>query len=150
MTYRDGDDRWNEGKRLYMIGLAMQEAGQFEDAVNAYTPAAAIFNQLRDFGSEARTLTLLGHALQSKKLFMAAIEVHARAAEIFRNLKDGHKEGGALSDLFLAQVQAGEFNEARRVAVRAHAAFLASGDSGAARKVREWLISLGDTDFDQG
>ena len=69
---------------LTNLGLALQEARRFEEAITAHQDAAAIYRETGDRHREGMALTNLGLALREVGRFEEAITAGQDAAAAFR------------------------------------------------------------------
>ncbi|WP_431683783.1 tetratricopeptide repeat protein [Kitasatospora sp. KL5] len=139
--FNDLGNRHNEGQALTNLGLALQEVRRFDDAIDAHNRAADIFTDLGNRHNEGQALTNLGLALQEVGRFDDAIDAHNRAADIFtdlgnrhgkgqalNNLGDRYSEGSALTNLGVALMEVGRFDDAIDAHNRALAIYRDLGD----------------------
>ena len=61
--YRETGDRHGEGGALNNLGIALRQAGRFEEAITAHQDAAAIYRETGDRYREGMALGNLGTAL---------------------------------------------------------------------------------------
>lgn len=116
-TARELKDRQGEGISLGNIGLLLQDAQRFEDAMNALQGAAAIFRETGNRYGEAAALTNLGLVLRELRKLEEAIKVHQVAISIFQEIGKKREAGMALNSLGTTQCEA-ELIEAATAAFR--------------------------------
>jgi Flp pilus assembly protein TadD len=73
---------------LNNLGIALQGVRRFEEAITAYTQAAAIYVEAGDRHGEGMTLNNLGLAQREVRRFEEAITAHTQAAAIY--VEDEH------------------------------------------------------------
>ena len=91
------------GHALTNLGIALQGAERFEEAITACQDAAAIYRDTGDRHGEADALTNLGIALHGAERFEEAITACQDAAAIYRDTGDQHNESVALANLEAAR-----------------------------------------------
>jgi tetratricopeptide (TPR) repeat protein len=91
--------RVNEAAAVNILGGALRQVRQFEQAIAACQDAVAIFRETGDRHGEAIALNNLGAALREVRRFEEAIVARENAVAIFRETGDRHGEAIALNNL---------------------------------------------------
>jgi tetratricopeptide (TPR) repeat protein len=123
-----GRDRGTEATALDNLGIALREAGRFEEAITTLQRAAKLFRKTGYQRHEGHALIRLGSALVGMRRFEEAITTLQRAAKIFRRTSDRQGEGDALNELGGALKEAGLVEEAITACQDAAAIFRETGD----------------------
>jgi tetratricopeptide (TPR) repeat protein len=121
-------DRTGEGSALNNLGIALQRARRFQEAITAGQDAAAIHRETGDRHREGMALGNLGLALQAVRRFEEAITTHQESLAIFRETGDRNGEGMALNNLGIALQETRRFEEAITAHLEAVAIFRETGD----------------------
>jgi tetratricopeptide (TPR) repeat protein len=111
-TARDLGDRQGEGIALGNLGVLLQDVRRFEEAIDAFQSAAAIFRETSNLHGEGAALTNLGLALQGLRKFEEAVSAHQASAVIFQETGNKRGEGMALNSLGAALQEQKRFEEA--------------------------------------
>lgn len=116
---RQAEDRHGEGMALSNLGVALNEAGRFDEAVTAHTQAVELIRETGDRHDEGIALNNLGLALRAVERFDEAIIAHTRALDIYRQIDARHSESSALNNLGQALRAVGRLDEAVTAHTRA-------------------------------
>ncbi|WP_308297204.1 MULTISPECIES: tetratricopeptide repeat protein [unclassified Streptomyces] len=110
------------------LGLALEEAGQADEAVNAHTHARVLFQLLGYGHHEAAAWNNLGIALAAADRAEEAIKAHTRARDLFQALRDREGEADAWGNLGTTLRATGRAGEEIDALTRARDLFQALGD----------------------
>ncbi|WP_405950656.1 tetratricopeptide repeat protein [Streptomyces prunicolor] len=105
-------DRSDEAIAWDHLGIALREAGQVEEAIEAHTRARDLHQGLGNRLREARAWHGLGIALGEAGRVEEAIKAHTRALDLYQAVGDRHGEAGTWNDLGVALEAAGRAEEA--------------------------------------
>jgi tetratricopeptide (TPR) repeat protein len=105
-------DRRGTASMLVNLGIAVQYARRYDEAISRYHEAARIFRELGDPSGEAVVLDNLGNALQETGRSADAVPAHEEAARIFRETGMRYDEAVALNGLGSALRCEKRFHEA--------------------------------------
>lgn len=94
------------------LGLALEETGRADEAIDAHTRARGLFQDAGDRQREAIAWNNLGNALCRADRAGEAIGAHARARDLFQAVEDRHGEAVTWSNLGVALQEAGRVEEA--------------------------------------
>ncbi|MFE6625127.1 tetratricopeptide repeat protein [Streptomyces sp. NPDC057740] len=121
-------DHHNEAMAWNNLGLALQEAGRVEEAIDAHTRDLDLCQAAGDHHNEAMAWNNLGLALQVAGRVEEAIDAHTRDLDLCQAAGDHHNEAMAWNNLGLALQVAGRVEEAIDAHTRARDLFQAAGD----------------------
>ncbi|MFG2024222.1 tetratricopeptide repeat protein [Streptomyces sp. NPDC048825] len=122
------EDRHREGDAWDSLGLALQEAGQVAEAVDAHTRARDLHQAAGDRHGEGSAWNNLGLALREAGRVGEAVDAHTCARDLFQVAGDRHREGIAWTNLGSALREAGRVGEAVDAHTRARDLYRAAGD----------------------
>ncbi|WP_107089010.1 ATP-binding protein [Streptomyces sp. NRRL B-3648] len=105
-------DRLGEAIAWDHLGLAVREAGQLEEAIDAHTRARDLYRTAEDHRSEADAWNNLGLALREAGRAEEAIDAHTRARDLYQTAEDHRSEARASNNLGVALKEAGRTEEA--------------------------------------
>ena len=94
------------------LGIALQQAGRVEEAIDAHTHAHDLYQTSSDRLGKARTWSNLGSALRKAGRVEEAIDAHTRARDLFQAIGDRLRKAGAWNNLGSALLEAGRGEEA--------------------------------------
>ncbi|MEY9212695.1 tetratricopeptide repeat protein [Thermobifida halotolerans] len=111
-TARRMGDRHNEAKAWNNLGIALQEMGETDEAIDALDRALACCEETGDRHREASTLNSLGLALHRVPRFEEAITALERARAL--HIENGNRRGEAIARHSLGEVlrKMGRFEDA--------------------------------------
>ncbi|WP_043682946.1 tetratricopeptide repeat protein [Streptomyces xylophagus] len=110
------------------FGIALQETGRAEEAIDAHTRARDLYQAVGDRPHEANAWNNLGGALREVGRAEEAIDAHTRARDLFQAVGDRSREARAWDSLGSALGEAGRAGEAVGAHIRARDLFQAVGD----------------------
>ncbi|WP_236700555.1 tetratricopeptide repeat protein [Allosalinactinospora lopnorensis] len=110
-AHREGDQH-REAQAWNNIGLALQEARRFEEAIEAHTRARTLHQEVGNRHREAQAWNNLGLAFQGARRFEEAIEAHTRARTLHQEVENRYREAQAANNFGLALQGARRFEEA--------------------------------------
>ncbi|WP_341868960.1 tetratricopeptide repeat protein [Streptomyces diastatochromogenes] len=126
-AHRAGD-RVAEASACTSLGIALEEVGRVEEAIEAHIRARDLFQAVGHRLGEAVAWKNLGIALRETGRVEEAIEAHIRDRHLCQAVGDRHLEAGAWNHLGNALRAAGRVEEAIEAHVRARDLFRAVGD----------------------
>ncbi|WKX12718.2 tetratricopeptide repeat protein, partial [Streptomyces sp. NL15-2K] len=126
-AHRTGD-RHREAIAWNDLGLALREAGQVEEAIDAHTHARDAFQAVGDRHDEGMAWHNLGGALRKADRVEKAVDALTRARDLFQAAGDHHREAGTWNSLGLALREAGRTGEAIDAHTHARDLCQAAGD----------------------
>ncbi len=103
----------------HQIGMAHEDAGQFEPAEQSYRQSLAISVQENDLAGQARTLGQLGNLYDGMGRLEEAATFYRQAADAYARLEDLANEGRARSNLADTLIKRRRYDEARHEIQRA-------------------------------
>lgn len=121
-------DRDGEAFRWGDLGLALQETGRAEEAIDAHTRARDVYQAAGNRHGEADGWNNLGIALWGASRAEEAIDAHIRARNLFQDLGSLRGEGMAWNSLGVALREAGQTGKAIDAHTRAQELLQAAGD----------------------
>ncbi|QTE00973.1 Regulatory protein AfsR [Streptomyces cyanogenus] len=121
-------DRLAEAVSWDHLGLALQEAGRVEEAIDAHHKARDLYQTTGDRHREASAWNNLGLALQEAGRPEEAIDAHHRARDLYQTTGDRYREASAWNNLGLALQEAGRVEEAIDAHHRARDLYQTAGD----------------------
>jgi tetratricopeptide (TPR) repeat protein len=113
-TARDIHDQWLEGFSLRGLGLIHQEQHKFEQSIDYFTRALAIFRQSNIRRGEGMALLSLGKSFAGLEQFEQSISYCENAIEIFRDIGDTWSQAWGLLPLADAYSETRSFGAAER------------------------------------
>ncbi|KOV19343.1 regulator [Streptomyces sp. XY152] len=135
--------RLNEASAWSHLGLALSEAGQVGEAIEAHSRARGLYQATENRYGEAVAWNNLGVALLEADRTREAIEAHSRARDLCQATGDRHSEAGAWGNLGIALRAAGWGKAAIDAHTRARDLCQAAGDQhGAARAWNNLAVAL--------
>ncbi|WOX12657.1 tetratricopeptide repeat protein [Streptomyces sp. N50] len=144
-AHRAGD-RVGEANAWNSLGIALQETGWAEEAIDAYTRARDLYQATRDRHGEPIAWDNLGSALREAGRVEEAMDSHTRARDLYQAAGDRHGEAIVWDNLGIALREVGRTEEAIDSHTRARDLYQAAGDRhGEARAWNNLGIALGDT-----
>ncbi|KOV19341.1 regulator [Streptomyces sp. XY152] len=129
-------DRLNEAIAWSHLGLALQEAGRAEQALDAHTHARDLYRATGHHHHEANAWDHIGLALQEAGQAEQALDAHTHARDLYRATGHHHHEAMAWDNIGSALRDAGRTGEAIDAHNRARDLFRATGDRH--REGRTW------------
>ncbi len=99
---RNDEEKKNFGWALTRLGLAYNNLGQFQKAIQYHKKSLNIDRELGNRSGESASLGSLGNAYYSLGEFHTAIDYHQQALEIAREIGERSGEGKALGNLGIA------------------------------------------------
>jgi tetratricopeptide (TPR) repeat protein len=125
---RQAGDGFREAMAWNNLGMALREALQLDEAIDAHIRARDLHQALRNSSGEAMAWDNLGNALAEAGRAGEAIDAHTRARDLHRTAGDSHREAMAWNHLGIALRQEGRIGEA--IEAHSHARDLqqAAGD----------------------
>ncbi|MGW5705487.1 BTAD domain-containing putative transcriptional regulator [Amycolatopsis japonica] len=139
--------RVDEAYLLLGLGIAHDDVGGFEKAIEYFRTTAEVFHELGNRHGQAWTLNNLGVTQDSMGRFAEAAASYTAALEMFQADSDLHGEGIALNNLGDLRRQQGLFDDSLRHLRDAVALQRSSGDR---TSLRFTLRTLGDLYRDKG
>jgi len=136
-----------KGAILEKLGHCCDLAGHYQESVQSYEQAVAIFEKLRDFRSCARISVLLSLAVAWAKSFRDSLLVLRRALRYTEETPDSYEAAGIYSQLALCLETMDEFDEVKSWGKRALEAGEKSGNYAA---VSDALATMGFSLTDTG
>jgi tetratricopeptide (TPR) repeat protein len=127
-VFREVGDEHRAANALGNLGIVLDEAGRYEQAVTAHRTALSIFREFSDRRAEAMALSNLGMSLSQAGRYDEAIGVLKDAVAVLRSTGDRYGEGSALGNLGVAMVRADRYSEAIIVHKEGLAIFREIGD----------------------
>ena len=121
-------DQENEADALNSLGLALQGARRFDEAVRLHRNAAAISRQIGHRPLEGISLHNLGLALQDLRLWDEAITAYEQDLAICQKLRDLPGESRTLNSLAMCLQEAGQVSKGIEAGKSAAAISQAIGD----------------------
>ncbi|MEU3663167.1 tetratricopeptide repeat protein [Streptomyces sp. NPDC032940] len=121
-------DRLHEAMAWTNLGLALREAGQAEEAIDAYTRSIDLYQDAGDRHDEAIAWNNLGTALGEAGRKDEAIDAHTRARDLHQATGDRQHEAMAWNNLGLALGKADQAEKSIHAHTRARDLFRAAGD----------------------
>jgi tetratricopeptide (TPR) repeat protein len=118
------------------LGLALREAGRFDEAVAAHSHAGELFVEVADRQGEALAWLNLGLALASGRRMDEAITASERALAAYRETGDHRGAGHSGEVLAMLWTHFGDTRRARDARADAEADYLVAGADDDARRVR--------------
>jgi tetratricopeptide (TPR) repeat protein len=109
------------------LGVALQETGRAEEAIDAHTRARDLHQAAGDRQGEAGAWGNLGVALWETGRVREAIDAHTRARDLFQAARDRPREAMAWDNLGLALREAGRVGETIDAHIRARDLHQAAG-----------------------
>ncbi|MGX9891145.1 tetratricopeptide repeat protein [Streptomyces sp. NPDC002276] len=110
------------------LGIALQETGRWEDAVDAHTRARDLHQKAGDRDGEASAWNNLGFALREAGRAGKAVDAHTCARDLFQAVRDRHGEARAWGNLGAALRETGRWEDAVDAHTRARDLHQAVGD----------------------
>ncbi|MFJ4100711.1 AfsR/SARP family transcriptional regulator [Amycolatopsis japonica] len=139
--------RVDEAYLLLGLGIAHDDVGGFEKAIEYFRTTAEVFHELGNRHGQAWTLNNLGVTQDSMGRFAEAAASYTAALEMFQADRDLHGEGIALNNLGDLRRQQGLFDDSLRHLRDAVALQRSTGDR---TSLRFTLRTLGDLYRDKG
>ncbi len=103
---------WRYTASLTSLGLAYNDLGQYQQAIEFHHPALAIFREIGDRKGEANSLMNLGLAYNDLGQYQQAIEFHQSALAIFREIGNRAGEANSLMNLGLVYNDLRQYQQA--------------------------------------
>ncbi|MFI6084602.1 tetratricopeptide repeat protein [Streptomyces sp. NPDC051217] len=133
-----------EGMALVSLGAGYREARRFEESIDAYVKAGAIFEIIGDWRREGFTSTGLRAASRESRRFVNSIDRQQRAVSIFREIDEFCELGSAFNGLSTTLAEVHRLDEAISAARTAAAVFLSTGNhAGAGSALNNLGVMLG-------
>ncbi|WP_308311016.1 tetratricopeptide repeat protein [Streptomyces sp. GbtcB6] len=110
-TRRLGDPS-HEGNAWNNLGIALREAGETAEAIEAHEYARDLYQAMGDPYREGTAWMNLGIVLRMAGKVRKAIEAQTRACELYRTIGDRHREASARNNLGSALLEDGRPDEA--------------------------------------
>ncbi|WP_043682929.1 tetratricopeptide repeat protein [Streptomyces xylophagus] len=126
-AHRTGNRR-SEAMAWGNLGMALLDAGQAEEAIEAHMGVRDLFRAAGELKGEAAAWGSLGNALLAAERVKEAIEAYSRCRDLFRDSEDPIGEGMAWGSLGNALSREGRVGKAIEAHNRARDVFRAAGD----------------------
>ncbi|PWG11724.1 regulator [Streptomyces sp. V2] len=117
-----------EAASWYNLGMALDRSSRYEEAIDAYERARALFAEAGSRGDEAAALSSMGSALSERGRFDEALAAHTRARALHEETGDRAGEGHVWGKLGQTLTRLGRRQEAVEAHTRARDLFAGTGD----------------------
>lgn len=121
-------DRLNEAVALTNLGVALQDARRFDEAIDVLQQAATIYREAGLSQLVGGVLNNLGLALRANRRFGEAADILRQAVAIHQKAGDLRGEASALNSLGITSLDADQYQAAFDVAQKAAAICQRTGD----------------------
>lgn len=147
MASQRGNDRYGAAIANRNLGRLYKEQSRWEEALDCFEHAMAVFEEFEDRAAAAVTLRHIGRMYFYQGRHPEAVARFEEALGVFQELDDRRREAITIRDLGMAHREQGELQEARWYLERCLASFQELQD-------RRWVagtsVSLGDVYGDLG
>ncbi|MBE9001075.1 tetratricopeptide repeat protein [Nostoc sp. LEGE 12447] len=117
-----------EADKLLEQGKQEFERGQYQNAIQSWQQALAIYQELKDHNGEANSLMNLGEAYRNLGQYPKAIEFYQQSLAIFRQIGDRNGEATSLNNLGNVYSILGQYPKAIEFYQQSLAIFRQTGD----------------------
>ncbi|MEV0174828.1 tetratricopeptide repeat protein [Streptomyces sp. NPDC050803] len=122
------EDLHSETRALTDLGMALDEVGRAEEAIEAHTRSRDLYQAMGDLEGEADAWNNLGWSLGETGRTEEAIEAHTRSRDLYRTVAAPGGEADAWNNLGSALKAVGRTEEAIEAHTRALDLYRATGD----------------------
>ena len=106
------DNRQGEASSLNNLGLAYQNLGEYEKAIDYFEQSLPIFQQLGSYQEEANSLKYLGNVYLNLKKYNEAIDYYEQSLAIAQRIEERSIEATNLFSLGVAYQELGDYTKA--------------------------------------